>query len=85
MASFFEIQLGVLAVFCGIALLFERYGLRTESATTSKNRKDEEDNEIHLAGLLKAAQKLGVRYLGVYAIVMGQSALRVSLLSPTLT
>jgi hypothetical protein len=71
--GFFDIQLGILAAFCGIALLFERYGLKQESEASSASRKDEDD-EIHLGGLLKATHKLGLRYLGVYAVVMGQSA-----------
>jgi hypothetical protein len=74
MVGFFEIQLGILGAFCAVTMVFERYGLKPESEASSASRKDE-DEEIHLAGLLKASHQLGMRYLGVYAIVMGQSAL----------
>lgn len=73
MVGFFEVQLGILATFCAFCMLFERYGLKPEPEASSASREDE-DEEIHLAGLLKASQQLGMRYLGVYAIVMGQSA-----------
>jgi hypothetical protein len=73
MVGFFEVQLAILAAFCAVALVFERYGLKSESEASSASRKDE-DEEIHLAGLLKASEQLGMRYLGIYAIVMGQSA-----------
>jgi MFS transporter, MFS domain-containing protein family, molybdate-anion transporter len=68
MVGFFEIQLGIIAAFCGTALLFEKYGLKPESEVSGQPDKN------HLAGLLKASQKLGMRYLCVYTIVMGQFA-----------
>lgn len=72
--AFFEIQLGILAAFCVIALLFERYGLKAEDEASSTGaRGKDEDEEIHLAGLSKASNMLGMRYLGIYAVVMGQS------------
>lgn len=74
MADFFEIQLLILVAFCGIAILFERYGLKgDEQGDASANgRTKNEDDESHLSGLSKAAHSLGLNYLGVYAIVMGK-------------
>jgi hypothetical protein len=71
MADFFEIQLCILVVFCAIALLFERYGLKAEDEASSTVRGKDEDDEIHLSGLSKASNMLGMRYLGIYAVVMG--------------
>lgn len=77
MADFFEVQLCILVVFCAIALLFERYGLRAEDeASATGTRGKDEDDEIHLGGLSKASNMLGMRYLGIYAVVMGQSESR---------
>jgi len=73
MADFFEIQLCILVVFCAVALLFERYGLKAEEEASSPGRGKDEDDEIHLGGLSKASNMLGMRYLSIYAIVMGQS------------
>ncbi|KAG8779899.1 hypothetical protein FRC15_009859 [Serendipita sp. 397] len=74
MAGFFEIQLGVLASFCGIAMIFERYSLKTGSENRTAGRNDED--EIHLGGLSKASDSLAMRYLGIYAIVMGSDWLQ---------
>lgn len=74
MATFFEIQLLILIGLCGIALLFERYALKSESrnnASESGQTKDQDD-ETHLSGLSAAAHSLGLTYLVVYAIVMGE-------------
>jgi hypothetical protein len=70
MTDFFEIQLLILILLCGIAILFERYGLKGDSQDDGSGRiKDDED---HLNGLSTAAHSLGMTYLIVYAIVMGQ-------------
>ena len=70
MASFFEVQLLVLAVFCGLALLFERFVLKRDDDETS--HKDALDDAASSTGsLVKAADRLGLSYLGVYAVVMG--------------
>jgi hypothetical protein len=70
MADFFETQLCILALFCGVAVLFERYGLKAEGENNSVSKGADED-EVHLGGLSRAASRLGLKYLGVYAIVMG--------------
>lgn len=69
MASFFEVQLLVLAVFCGLALLFERFILKRNDEVDHKEALD--DAASSTGGLVKAADRLGLSYLGVYAVVMG--------------
>lgn len=77
MADFFEIQLLILVAFCAVALLFERYGLKAENeASSTGSRGKDEDEEIHLGGLSKASNMLGMKYLGIYAVVMGSDWLQ---------
>lgn len=70
MPGLFEVQLLVLAVFCGLALLFERFILkRSDDEGDPKEALD--DAASNTGGLVKAADRLGLSYLGVYAVVMG--------------
>ena len=70
MSGLFEVQLLVLAVFCCLALLFERFILkRSDDEVSHKEALD--DAASSTGGLLKAADRLGLSYLGVYAVVMG--------------
>jgi len=70
MPSFFEVQLLVLTVFCGLALFFERFILKRKD--DEANHKEALDDAASSTGsLVKAADRLGLSYLGVYAVVMG--------------
>jgi len=69
MPGLFEVQLLVLAVFCGLALLFERFILKGNDEASHKEALD--DAASSTGGLLKVADRLGLSYLGVYAVVMG--------------
>ena len=72
MPGLFEVQLLVLAVFCGLALLFERFILKRSVADDEVSHKEALDDAASSTGsLLKAADRLGLSYLGVYAVVMG--------------
>jgi len=70
MPGFFEVQLLILAAFCGLALLFERFVLKgSDDEASHKDALD--DAASSTSGLVKAADRLGLSYLGVYAVVMG--------------
>ena len=70
MPGLFEVQLLVLAVFCCLALLFERFILK-RSDDEANHKEALDDTASSTGGLLKAADRLGLTYLGVYAVVMG--------------
>lgn len=73
MPGLFEVQLLVLAVFCGLALLFERFILKRNNDDDEEvsNKEALDDAASSTGGLVKAADRLGLTYLGVYAVVMG--------------
>ena len=77
----------VLAGFCGLALLFERFILNRGDDDDGASQKEAlDDAASSTGGLVKAADRLGLSYLGVYAVVMGMcfsSGVFVSLLSST--
>jgi hypothetical protein len=72
MPGLFEVQLLVLAVFCGLALLFERFILKRNDDDDEASHKEAlDDAASSTGGLVKATDRLGLSYLGVYAVVMG--------------
>jgi hypothetical protein len=71
MPGLFEVQLLVLAVFCGLALLFERFILKGNDDDEASHKEALDDAASSTGGLVKAADRLGLSYLGVYAVVMG--------------